>query len=119
MYRRFSVVAALGCVAAGALFSAGSPVLGQTASPQALAEAAYKAMGMDGVQARALTIGGTLQAWDPGESEFRGLPVDARLGHVDIHPDSGFCERPLSRAMVASTRRRRHAQLHRDCHRRI
>lgn len=50
------------------------------ASPQALADAAYKATGMDGVQARTLVISGTLQAFDPGESDSVADPLKPDWG---------------------------------------
>jgi glyoxylase-like metal-dependent hydrolase (beta-lactamase superfamily II) len=82
MKKRFSAVAALSCVAAGALFAAGSLAWAQAASsPQALAEAAYKAMGMDGVQARTLVVSGSLQAWDPGESDSVADPLTPDWGN--------------------------------------
>jgi glyoxylase-like metal-dependent hydrolase (beta-lactamase superfamily II) len=82
MKKRFSAVAVLSCVAAGALFAAGSLAWAQAASsPQALAEAAYKVMGMDGVQARTLVISGTLQAWDPGESDSVADPLTPDWGN--------------------------------------
>jgi len=60
---KISVSAGLvGTAAAISLLAAGSFAWAAGNSPQALAEAAYKAMGMDGVQARNVVISGTLHA---------------------------------------------------------
>src|SRR5579862_7262761 len=82
MKKGISSVPTLSGVAVGVLVAGGSLAWAQTAaSPQALAEAAYKATGMDGVQARTLVVSGSLQAWDPGESDSVADPLKPDWGN--------------------------------------
>jgi glyoxylase-like metal-dependent hydrolase (beta-lactamase superfamily II) len=79
---KISVSAGLACTAAAiSLLTAGSLAWAAGDSPQAIADAAYKAMGMDGVQARNVVISGTLHAWDPGESDSVADPYTPDWGN--------------------------------------
>jgi glyoxylase-like metal-dependent hydrolase (beta-lactamase superfamily II) len=79
---KFSISAGvLAGAAAISLLAAGSLAWAAGDSPQAIADAGYKAMGMDGVQARNVVISGTLRAWDPGESESVSDPYTPDWGN--------------------------------------
>jgi len=75
----FAVSAAMGAMW-GAAWSA------PATTPQALAEAAFQAMGGDKLAGlKTLTFDATLQQWDPGESESVSAPLKPDWGKATLH----------------------------------
>ena len=73
-----------GSVAMGAMLGAAWAAPAMT--PQALAEAAFQAMGGDKLAGvKTLTIDETLQQWDPGESESVSDPLKPDWGKATLH----------------------------------
>ena len=80
----FAVSAAMGAMW-GAAWSA--PAM----TPQALAEAAFQAMGGDKLAGlKTLTVDETLQQWDPGESESVSDPLKPDWGKATLHENWDF-----------------------------
>ena len=86
MQTRTLAIAAASAIAISAAIGAGFAASAATNTPQALADAAYQAMGGDKLGAlKTLTIDETMQQWDPGESESVSDPLKPDWGKATLH----------------------------------